>query len=228
MVDATAVKLHCPMCGRPMAYGAFRPAAPEPCETCAVKEQVIADTEPDRSAIEEVVGKLAQAIPFQWPDANPRWAWLDLQQAILSAIVREQGRGRHRELLDKAWAVTSAISACVFGGFFNRAVRDDLWQRTGHYAMLELVAEIMLAAEPQPMYKPSDVAAYLNRTRAARNPAAVASDTPPRPTVPQPDLATLELWHEEGGCEATDGCWVEPDGICEHGHVSWLRYLCLI
>jgi hypothetical protein len=30
----------------------------------------------------------------------------------------------------------------------------------------------------------------------------------------------------EGVCEATDGCFpVEPDGKCEHGHVSWLRYL---
>lgn len=36
---------------------------------------------------------------------------------------------------------------------------------------------------------------------------------------------------EGGGFEfgqATDGCQVEPDGYCEHGHVSWLLYLGLI
>ena len=28
--------------------------------------------------------------------------------------------------------------------------------------------------------------------------------------------------------EATDGCRVEPDGICPHGHLSWLRFLGLV
>jgi len=48
------------------------------------------------------------------------------------------------------------------------------------------------------------------------------------PTVDQPSLADLMELDERGGCEATDGCWVEPDGGCEHGHVSWLVYLGLI
>lgn len=39
---------------------------------------------------------------------------------------------------------------------------------------------------------------------------------------------TLMAWHQEGGCEATDGCWVEPDGTCQHGHPSWLRKLGLL
>ena len=51
----------------------------------------------------------------------------------------------------------------------------------------------------------------------------------PEPTTEEPDLETLETWmHEDGGCEATDSCWVEPDGICEHGHPSWLLALNLI
>lgn len=34
------------------------------------------------------------------------------------------------------------------------------------------------------------------------------------PRVQAPDLETLMRWMiEDGGCEATDGCWVEPDGI---------------
>ena len=48
------------------------------------------------------------------------------------------------------------------------------------------------------------------------------------PTVPRPSLEELEEWMLSGGCEATDGCWVEPDGECEHGHVSWLLYLGMI
>lgn len=48
----------------------------------------------------------------------------------------------------------------------------------------------------------------------------------PEPTVEQPDDGDFEEWMSgEGGCEATDGCWVEPDGTCPHGYPSWLLYL---
>lgn len=51
----------------------------------------------------------------------------------------------------------------------------------------------------------------------------------PRPTTERPDLETLEEWMmDEGMCEATDGCVIEPDGICPHGHPSWLLRLGLI
>ena len=43
-----------------------------------------------------------------------------------------------------------------------------------------------------------------------------------------PDLGTLMAWEAEGGCEAVDGCWVEPDGVCPHGCRSWLLELGLI
>jgi hypothetical protein len=44
-----------------------------------------------------------------------------------------------------------------------------------------------------------------------------------------PTMEQLLEWQEEGGgCEATDGCWVEPDGRCEHGKPSWLLALGLI
>ena len=47
-------------------------------------------------------------------------------------------------------------------------------------------------------------------------------------TSPAPDLDTLEGWMSDGVAEATDGCPVEPDGRCEHGHSSWLLRLGLI
>lgn len=51
----------------------------------------------------------------------------------------------------------------------------------------------------------------------------------PEPTIEEPDLETLQEWMEDdGGCEATDGCWTDPDGTCPHGHPSWLLRLGLI
>ena len=45
-----------------------------------------------------------------------------------------------------------------------------------------------------------------------------------------PDIETLLAWDEEGGCEAACpyGCWVEPDGTCEHGNPNWLIVMGLI
>ena len=45
---------------------------------------------------------------------------------------------------------------------------------------------------------------------------------------PEPSIEQLEEWMNEGGCEATDGCWVEPDGTCEHGCKSWALEMGLI
>lgn len=44
-------------------------------------------------------------------------------------------------------------------------------------------------------------------------------------TIPMPSVEEMMDWDNDGGCEATDGCWVEPDGKCEHGHLSWMRRL---
>ena len=54
-------------------------------------------------------------------------------------------------------------------------------------------------------------------------------EEPDKPVRSQaPDLETLMAWESEGGCEATDGCWTDPDGVCPHGHQSWLLELGLI
>lgn len=50
----------------------------------------------------------------------------------------------------------------------------------------------------------------------------------PAPTVPEPEVEDLVEWESEGGCEATDGCYAEPDGVCEHGYPSWLLWMGLI
>ena len=50
----------------------------------------------------------------------------------------------------------------------------------------------------------------------------------PSPTMAQPSIEELIEFEEEGGCEATDGCWTDPDGTCPHGHPSWLLVLGMI
>lgn len=45
---------------------------------------------------------------------------------------------------------------------------------------------------------------------------------------PEPDIDTLIRWMDEGGCQATDGCTVDPDGRCRHGCESWLVELGMI
>jgi len=51
----------------------------------------------------------------------------------------------------------------------------------------------------------------------------------PRPTDPPPSDEQLRDWLLfDGDCEATDGCVVEPDGRCAHGHLAWPRFLRLI
>ncbi len=44
-------------------------------------------------------------------------------------------------------------------------------------------------------------------------------------TKKRPSLEKLEHWLLDGVAKATDGCGVEPDGVCPHGHSSWLLVL---
>ena len=44
----------------------------------------------------------------------------------------------------------------------------------------------------------------------------------PKPTIDRPSLEELKEMIIDGVCVSTDGCIVEPDGRCEHGHPSWL------
>ncbi len=50
----------------------------------------------------------------------------------------------------------------------------------------------------------------------------------PRPTADMPDIETIIEWSHDGDMEATDGCGVEDDGYCEHGHPSWMLELGMI
>lgn len=50
----------------------------------------------------------------------------------------------------------------------------------------------------------------------------------PDPITPKPGFVALAQFLFEAVAETTDGCLVEPDGICRHGHPSWLLRLGVI
>lgn len=50
----------------------------------------------------------------------------------------------------------------------------------------------------------------------------------PEPSVPEPEFVALALFLYDAVAISTDGCLVEPDGVCQHGHPSWLRRLGVI
>ena len=48
----------------------------------------------------------------------------------------------------------------------------------------------------------------------------------PKPTVDEPTMDEIEaMIFDVIMPYATDGCTIEPDGICQHGHPCWLLYL---
>ena len=50
----------------------------------------------------------------------------------------------------------------------------------------------------------------------------------PEPTEQEPSISQLEEWMRDDVCESTDGCRVEIDGTCPHGHPSWFIKLGLV
>ena len=65
-----------------------------------------------------------------------------------------------------------------------------------------------------------DLSAHLDKLKAARPNALLTLER--LDTQSWPDHETLQDWVMDSVCEATDGCEVEPDGICPHNKPSWL------
>jgi hypothetical protein len=62
------------------------------------------------------------------------------------------------------------------------------------------------------------LATYLRKEAEAGRKASPCKGVPP-------SLATLKQWTSDCVARATDGCRVEPDGVCDHGHPSWMLAL---
>jgi hypothetical protein len=50
----------------------------------------------------------------------------------------------------------------------------------------------------------------------------------PEPSVERPSDDQTERWVYDSVVGATDGCRVEADGTCPHGHPSWLLAMGLV
>lgn len=60
----------------------------------------------------------------------------------------------------------------------------------------------------------------------ARDPSTFPGGAYPKPTVKEPSVDDLySMMVGMIDTETTDGCIAEPDGVCEHGHPSWLIVL---
>ena len=102
------------------------------------------------------------------------------------------------------------------------------------------VAAVLVRAAPPPPPPPPPPRAPPRGPGGGAKPAPPPrTDAPPTANPPatrkevnrmrRPSLQELQRQIEEdGGCEATDGCFVEPDGTCDHGQPSWLLVLGLI
>jgi len=70
---------------------------------------------------------------------------------------------------------------------------------------------------------------HANCVRSFTTPVAKTNSRWPEPVTETPDMDTLLEWLlMDGDCEATDGCLIEPDGVCHHGYPSWLLQLGMI
>ncbi len=65
--------------------------------------------------------------------------------------------------------------------------------------------------------------------RGLNLPTSKDADGWPSPDEDPPDDTVLErMVLGSINTTSTDGCHVEPDGICPHGHPSWLRKLGIV
>jgi hypothetical protein len=64
--------------------------------------------------------------------------------------------------------------------------------------------------------------------KAGMNLAEYLAKHPGAIPVEVPTEDELREWSSDSGCDAIDGCWVEPDGECRHGFPSWLVALGMI
>lgn len=106
------------------------------------------------------------------------------------------------------------------------------------YAELNATATAIVQIRPQAQRSLAEFAelwaqnlraqGWLHEATLTRSSAPSAKSVWPHPTVAEPDEEELAEWFADSVCEATDGCIVEHDGRCPHGHPSWLLRLGLV
>ena len=148
-----------------------------------------------------------------WPAAQTGYETVGRGAIVVDTTSRPTGSGHPFGYLDQA--------AIEQGGDEDtqRMIReyDPSW---------EFVASLLKSQERMSSYRIGVLSSKeLRENLDSQVETSELGGPPAMSSVEPPDIETLMEWEAEGGCEATDGCWVEPDGTCEHGHRSWLLEL---
>ena len=151
-----------------------------------------------------------------WPAARMGYETVGRGVIMVDTTSRPTGEGHPFGYLDQA-AIEQRVDEDT-----KRMVReyDPSW---------ELVTSLLKSQDRVSSYRVGVIATEEPRENlGSRVETSQQGEPPAMSSIEPPDIETLREWEEEGGCEATDGCWVEPDGTCPHGHRSWLLELGLI
>ena len=151
-----------------------------------------------------------------WPAAQTGYETVGRGAIVVDITSRPTGEGHPFGYLDQAALEQS---------------RDEDTQRMvrEYNPSWEFVAALLKSQERISSYRVGVIAAEKPRENLRNRTETSELGGPPAvESVEPPGIETLKEWEAEGGCEATDGCVVEPDGECPHGHQSWLLELGLI
>ncbi len=170
-------------------------------------------------AEQERAGDLAwihENIHIFWPAAQLGYETVGRGAIVVDTTTRPTGAGHPFGYFDQL-AIEQRMDEDT-----QRLVReyDPSW---------ELVTSLLKSQDRISSYRIGVIAAEeLRENLDSRAGTSQQGEPPVMSAVEPPDMEMLRAWESEGFCEATDGCVVEPDGTCPHGHRSWLLELGLI
>ena len=165
------------------------------------------------------MGWIRDNLHVLWPAAQLGYETVGRGAVVVDTTSRPTGEGHpfgylDQEALEQGWDedIQQMVSAY-----------DPTW---------EMVTSLLKSQDRVSTYRVKIIASESPSRDAGANPAWPDQETEllieadPEP----PDLQTLMTWESEGGCEAAcpHRCWTDPDGVCPHGHPSWLLKLGLI
>ncbi len=166
-------------------------------------------------AEQERAGDLAwihENVHIFWPAAQLGYETVGRGAIVVDITSRPTGAGHPFGYLDQA-AIEQRLPDDT-----QRLVReyDPSW---------EFVTALLKSQDRISSYRLGVIPAEARDNLDSRVETSQQGEPPVMPVVEPPDLETLMAWEAEGFCEATDGCIVEADGTCPHGHRSWLLEL---
>ena len=143
---------------------------------------------------------LRENLDVLWPAAQQGYETLGRGAVVLDTTLRPTGEGH------------------AFGYFPREVVEqqgdEDTQRLVREYDPPTEFVSVLLKTQDR-------VSSYRLRVIDAESREHLGSRVEPGQRREPLDIDTLVRWEIGGGCEATDGGWVESGGVCNHGHCSW-------